>query len=304
MHFFRVWVPCGMAEPNPSITVAELVDFIENKMRMSHIYQPLLIQSLVESGGQATLRELAVKFLTEEEAEIREMMKTIKKMPVHVLSAKNKSRKKPIVEEEDGVVRLLVKPADLKERAEILGACAHRLHDYVAKRGEGIWDHKWLDSPAGGSMRFKVLEAGGRRCALCGITSKDRALDVDHIVPHSKGGPSTFENLQILCSKCNRSKGQPQSNRFPRCRTARSRLSRTALLRSACAQGIPLRKRPCPRRESRSVGHHDHSHHPQASRHTVTWTSPPTRSSPCTTCCALRWDGYMTVRSLRLGQMK
>lgn len=214
MHFFRVWVPCGMAEPNPSITVAELVDFIENKMRMSHIYQPLLIQSLVESGGQATLRELAVKFLTEEEAEIREMMKTIKKMPVHVLSAKNKSRKKPIVEEEDGVVRLLVKPADLKERSEILGACAQRMHEYVAKRGEGIWNHKWLDSPTGGAMRFKVLEAGGRRCALCGITSKDRALDVDHIVPHSKGGPSTFENLQILCSKCNRSKGNRSQTDF------------------------------------------------------------------------------------------
>ena len=203
-----------MAETNPSLTVPELVDFIEKKMRMSHIYQPLLIQSLVESGGQATLRELAVKFLSEEEAEIQEMMKTIKKMPVHVLSAKNKSRKKPIVEEKDGVVRLLAKPADLKERAEILGACAQRLHDYVAKRGEGIWDHKWLDSPAGGSMRFKVLEAGGRRCALCGITSKDRALDVDHIVPHSKGGPSTFENLQILCSKCNRAKGNRSQTDF------------------------------------------------------------------------------------------
>ena len=203
-----------MAEITPRLTVAELVDFIEKKMRMSHIYQPLLIQSLVESGGQATLRELAVKFLSEEEAEIQEMMKTIKKMPVHVLSAKNKSRKKPIVEEKDGVVRLLAKPADLKERAEILGACAQRLHDYVAKRGEGIWDHKWLDSPTGGSMRFKVLEAGGRRCALCGITSKDRALDVDHIVPHSKGGPSTFENLQILCSKCNRAKGNRSQTDF------------------------------------------------------------------------------------------
>ena len=203
-----------MAEIKPRLTVAELVDFIKHKMRMSHIYQPLLIQSLVESGGQATLRELAVKFLTEEEAEIREMMKTIKKMPVHVLSAKNKSRKKPIVEEEDGVVRLLVEPSDLKERSEILGACARRLHEYVAKRGEGIWNHKWLDSPTGGAMRFKVLEAGGRRCALCGITSKDRALDVDHIVPHSKGGPSTFENLQILCSKCNRSKGNRSQTDF------------------------------------------------------------------------------------------
>lgn len=203
-----------MAQDQTSLTVSELVDFIDNTMRMSHIYQPLLIQSLVESGGQATLRELAVKFLSEEEAEIQEMMKTIKTMPVHVLSAKNKNRKKPIVEERDGVVRLLAKPADLKERAEILGACARRLHEYVAKRGEGIWNHKWLDSPTGGAMRFKVLEAGGRRCALCGITSKDRALDVDHIVPHSKGGPSTLENLQILCSKCNRSKGNRSQTDF------------------------------------------------------------------------------------------
>ena len=203
-----------MAEPKPTLTVVELVEFIDNTMRMSHIYQPLLIQSLVESGGQATLRELAVKFLSEEEAEIQEMMKTIKTMPVHVLSAKNKNRKKPIVEERDGVVRLLAKPADLKERAEILGACARKLHEYVARRGEGIWSHKWLDSPAGGAMRLKVLEAAGRRCAICGATHKDRLLDVDHIIPRSKGGPSTFENLQVLCSKCNRAKGNRSDRDF------------------------------------------------------------------------------------------
>ena len=203
-----------MAEPKPTLTVDELIGFIDNKMRMSHIYQPLLIQSLVESGGQATLRELAVKFLSEEEAEIQEMMKTIKTMPVHVLSAKNKNRKKPIVEEKDGVVRLLAKPADLKERAEILGACARKLHEYVARRGEGIWNHKWLNSPAGGSMRLRVLEAGGRRCAICGATHKDRLLDVDHIIPRSKGGPSTFENLQVLCSKCNRAKGNRSERDF------------------------------------------------------------------------------------------
>ena len=203
-----------MAEPKPTLTVDELIEFIDTKMRMSHIYQPLLIQSLVESGGQATLRELAVKFLSEEEAEIQEMMKTIKTMPVHVLSAKNKNRKKPIVEERDGVVRLLAKPADLKERAEILGACARKLHEYVARRGEGIWNHKWLNSPAGGSMRLRVLEAGGRRCAICGATHKDRLLDVDHIIPRSKGGPSTFENLQVLCSKCNRAKGNRSDRDF------------------------------------------------------------------------------------------
>ena len=37
---------------------------------------------------------------------------------------------------------------------------------------------------------------------------------MDHIVPHSKGGPSTFENLQILCSKCNRAKGNRSQTDF------------------------------------------------------------------------------------------
>lgn len=31
-------------------------------------------------------------------------------------------------------------------------------------------------------------------------------MDVDHIVPQSRGGGSTMENLQYLCFHCNRSK--------------------------------------------------------------------------------------------------
>ncbi len=34
----------------------QLVGFIENRMHMSHVYQPLLIRSLVAAGGTATLR--------------------------------------------------------------------------------------------------------------------------------------------------------------------------------------------------------------------------------------------------------
>jgi hypothetical protein len=38
------------------MTFEKLIDFLENKMSMSHIYQPLLIKSLVEAGGSATIR--------------------------------------------------------------------------------------------------------------------------------------------------------------------------------------------------------------------------------------------------------
>jgi hypothetical protein len=47
------------------MTFEELADFIENKMKMSHVYQPLLIKSLVEAGGTATLRRTrANSFIT------------------------------------------------------------------------------------------------------------------------------------------------------------------------------------------------------------------------------------------------
>ncbi|MBR2352886.1 MAG: HNH endonuclease, partial [Clostridia bacterium] len=41
-----------------------------------------------------------------------------------------------------------------------------------------------------------------------GATSRDGVkLEVDHIIPVSKGGKSTLDNLQTLCERCNRGKG-------------------------------------------------------------------------------------------------
>jgi hypothetical protein len=48
-----------------------------------------------------------------------------------------------------------------------------------------------------------VWERDGGACCACGAVEK---IEYDHIIPVSRQGPSTFENVQLLCRPCNRRK--------------------------------------------------------------------------------------------------
>ena len=55
-------------------------------------------------------------------------------------------------------------------------------------------------------LRYQVLKRDNFKCCDCGASpAKDPSVElhIDHIIPWSKGGESTLENLQTLCSKCN-----------------------------------------------------------------------------------------------------
>ena len=95
--------------------------------------------------------------------------------------------------------------------------------------------------------RRAVFARDGWACQYCGSRSN---LTVDHVIPRSKGGPSSWENIVASCAPCNRRKGDhlpDQAGMHPR-RAARPRRART------CSSTSPARRsrRPgdsgCPRR--------------------------------------------------------
>ena len=58
---------------------------------------------------------------------------------------------------------------------------------------------------AGYEVREYLLEKWRRRCAYC--DAQDVPLEVEHIVPRSKGGTNRISNLTLSCRACNQKKG-------------------------------------------------------------------------------------------------
>lgn len=59
-------------------------------------------------------------------------------------------------------------------------------------------------------LRQYIIKRDGYMCRNCGNSTENEPnllLEVDHIIPLSRGGKTTVENLQTLCWKCNRHKG-------------------------------------------------------------------------------------------------
>jgi len=53
-------------------------------------------------------------------------------------------------------------------------------------------------------LRNKIFERDSFQCVKCGSTTD---LQLDHIIPFSRGGRTIEDNLQTLCMKCNIQKG-------------------------------------------------------------------------------------------------
>lgn len=54
--------------------------------------------------------------------------------------------------------------------------------------------------------RRNIFTRDNYTCQYCGVQCDTSNLSIDHVVPRSRGGKSTFENCVVACMPCNRKK--------------------------------------------------------------------------------------------------
>ncbi len=64
---------------------SRLYAFITTKMRMSHIYQPVMLRVLLENAGRAARCAIAKAFLAEDRSQIEYYEANVRNMPGRVL---------------------------------------------------------------------------------------------------------------------------------------------------------------------------------------------------------------------------
>jgi ATP adenylyltransferase len=178
-----------------------LLDFIDKKMRMSHIYQPVMLMALLSNGGKSHEREIASQLLARDESQIEYYTQITNNMVGRVL------RDHKIVERDRAskTYRLLGYEAlSVEQKNELANLCRKKLEEFIESRGRAIYDHRRVSvGYISGTIKYEVLKRARFRCQLCGISGDEKALEPDHIVPRIHGGSDDLSNLQALCYSCN-----------------------------------------------------------------------------------------------------
>lgn len=186
-----------------SETFASLERFIRDEMRMSHIYQPVMLLELLRSGGSASVNQIARALLSHDASQIDYYEQVTKNMVGKVLT---KSRQFT-TQAKDGFSLKGFEALSAEEAASLISLCENKIEGYVDKRGSSIWAHRRKSKGyVPGTSRYEVLKRAKFRCELCGISAEEKALEVDHILPRNRGGSDELHNFQALCYSCNATK--------------------------------------------------------------------------------------------------
>jgi ATP adenylyltransferase len=192
-----------------SIAFQRIRKFIREDMRMSHVYQPVMLRALLQKDGSAHVDELAAALLIEDRAQLAYYKEIVKRYPARILAQHGMVRR-----EKDRILLDGCSELSNVEVEELLRECEEKIRTYLEARDDP-WGHRRRGArPISGTIRYEVLKRASFRCELCGISADIKAIEVDHIEPSNHGGTDDIENLQALCYSCNASKRDRDNTDF------------------------------------------------------------------------------------------
>ena len=188
-----------------------LEKFIKVDMKMTHIYQPIMIKTLLESkDNKANKEEIARQFLGIDRAQIEYYKKIVGRWPHTTLKNHN------IIEynKKGQEYTLLLDDITNEQRERLMELCDLRLKEFIDK-DPAIRRLRELDKRSmSGSIRYDILAKSKGVCVACGVSSLKESIHIDHIIPINAGGKDHPDNMQALCYKCNTQKRDRDDTNF------------------------------------------------------------------------------------------
>ena len=156
-----------------SRTYEQLSQFISHEMRMSHVYQPVMLRELLQHNGTASVNDIARALLAEDRSQVEYYEQITKNMVGRVLT-----QNREITEKEGSTYRLKdFSHLSKSETVELIGLCDAKIDEYLEKRSDP-WSHRRKSAGyVPGTIRYEVLKRARSRCELCGVSNEHRKPD-------------------------------------------------------------------------------------------------------------------------------
>ncbi len=215
----------------------DLLEFLQQRMSMTDVYQPVVIKELLLHDGRRTKAELAAALAAYDIAVQDYFERIVMRWPKITLT------KHGIIDYErrGSLFRLVPYPQNPDERLEAVHVCDRQIGNWLEKKKS-----RGRAPEASASIRYEILKEARGKCQLCGISAEIRPIDIDHIVPRSKADKNgkvrlsgrlidvnDRGNLQALCFACNRAKRASDETDFRR----RNKLVRDLIPELIAAEG-------------------------------------------------------------------
>lgn len=197
------------------MTAEQIEDFILHQMKMSHIYQPVMLKVILEAGGEADTEAIARAILAHDRSQIDYYAERVKRMVGAVLVSRKIVEPVKLGQAISGYCIAGAEELSDAKRGRLIELCDQKITAFKEARKLNPFAHRaQAEGNISGSVRYEVLKRAHHRCELCGISADDAPLQVDHIIPRSRKGDDELGNFQALCATCNQNKGNRDDSDF------------------------------------------------------------------------------------------